>query len=438
MSELSEASKKTVSIIVVNLNGKDHLETLFASIATQSFAADRYEVILVDNGSTDSSLEFIEQAYPATRVIRNQQNEGFARPNNQAAALAHGHYLAFVNNDMKLEPDWLERMVAYLEAGGPDLACVSSKIVNWNGSRIDFIGGSLAFNGMGFQPKFQAPVDSPEAQEYPDELLFACGGAMLIDRKVYLEVGGFDEDFFAYFEDVDFGWRLWVQGYRIGFCPAAVAYHRHNGTSGRFGAHRKMVLFERNSLYTVIKNYDDASLARLLPSILLLSFKRMAVRSTIDRESFAFAMPSPPPSPLAPTQRTLLTEAVHYLYLARRLGVRFATRWAILQLAAEVQRRWLPPPPPPEGILIREEAYATVVGMEDLLDHLPKLMEKRALIQAKRKRSDEDIFRLFGAPFHPTVDVPDYVAAHERVLEHMGVQTYIQASLPMQRAEPLR
>lgn len=439
MSELSEAANKIVSIIVVNLNGKAHLETLFASIAEQSFEPERYEVILVDNGSTDGSLEYIEHAFPATLILRNEKNEGFARPNNQAAALAQGKYLALVNNDMKLEPSWLERMVKCLETSDLELTCVSSKIVNWDGSQIDFIGGTLAFNGMGFQPGFQAPIDSPEAKNYPDELLFACGGAMLIEREVYLDAGGFDEDFFAYFEDVDLGWRLWVLGYRIGFCPEAVAYHRHNGTSGRFGFHRKLVLFERNSLYALIKNYDDVSLSRLLPSTLLLGFKRMAVRSAIDRADFAFAQTPPaPPAPPVP-QRTFRGEARHFLRMVKHHGPRHAIKDMLLRLADEARRRWLPPPPPPpEGILIREAAYSTVVAMEDLLDHLPNLMEKRSAIQARRKRSDEEIFKVFGTPFKPTVGIPDYEAAHERVLAYLGVRAYMEPALLEREMDPSR
>lgn len=429
--ELSDVlmSEPLVSLITVNYNGKAFLEPLLDSILGQEFPPEQLEIILVDNGSSDGSLELLQSRYPRVRVIANRENYGFAKANNQGAEIARGRYLALINNDMRLEPDWLSRMVAYLAAAPEGMICASSKIVNWDGTLIDFMGGTLAFNGMGFQTNFRAPVDAPAAQDYPQELLFACGGAMLIDREVYREVGGFDEDYFAYFEDVDLGWRLWVMGYRVGFCPEAIAYHRFNGTSGKFGWHKKLVLFERNSLYTVIKNYDDASLARILPAALLLSVKRMAVRSGVPREDYRFAATSAPKSQDSPASREFRLKKA--LGILRREGIKMLAKKSLVKLAEAIQRRWkdLPTQPIPEGYRpIRHDGYATVVGLEDLMDHLPRLMEKRQEVQRQRRRSDQEIFRLFKTPFEVSESNADYPAVFASVAESLGVVSLVQAA----------
>ena len=116
-------------------------------------------------------------------------------------------------------------------ASGTDqgVACTSSLMLDWAGKKIDFQAGSLNFHGFGFQPSYGLPVDRQNLQ--PRELLFACGGSMLVQRDVFLAVGGFDPDYFAFFEDVDFGWRLWLLGYRVTLTPSAITYHRHHGTT---------------------------------------------------------------------------------------------------------------------------------------------------------------------------------------------------------------
>jgi GT2 family glycosyltransferase len=416
-----------VSLITVNLNGREHLEVFFDSVFAQDFPSEQLEVILVDNGSSDDSVPFVRERYPSVRILQNPENLGFAKPNNQAAEVARGTYLALLNNDMKLEPDWVSRMVACRTQASADTVCIASRILNWDGSLVDFIGGTLAFNGMAFQTNFRAPAGSPAARAYPQELLFACGGAMLIDRDAYREAGGFDEDFFAYFEDVDLGWRLWVLGYRIAFCPDATVYHRHNGTSSKFGWHKKLVLFERNSLYALIKNYDDASLGAFLPAALLLAFKRAAVRSGVDRADFAFAPHATPPRPrTARKQGLLLRKATRILH---EEGLAVCFKKTVIKLAEGLIRRWndMPIQPATSGLAtIRQDGYATVVGMEDLMDHLPQLLEKRRKIQAARRRPDSEILPLLRTPFEASETQGDYPVLFELVTEQLGVRDHLR------------
>lgn len=423
----STAPRPRVSLITVNLDGKAHLEVLLASLQEQTYPQEQIEILVVDNGSKDGSLEYLRDQYPSVRVIANPANEGFARPNNQAAAVATGEYLLLVNNDMRLAPDWIERMVGFIHAGPSDVACVGSRILKWDGSAVDFIRGTMAFNGMGFQPGFEAPIDSPEAKDFPDELLFACGGALLIRREVYLEAGGLDEDYFAYYEDVDLGWRLWVLGYRVRFCPEAVAYHRHNGTSGRFDWRKKVVLFERNAMFSVLKNYEDETLHRIWPAALLLAFKRMAVRSGIDRESFRFGPRPPQPGATGPHESSLRK----VLRTLKRLGPKGTIKKVIVALSKRALAKWGGQSYEADATApIMREAYATVVGMEDFIDYMPRMLAKRRDIQARRRRSDAEVFRRFGDPLTPVEGRPGYPEGHWQVVRELGLDALFDQEVP--------
>ena len=144
----------------------------------------------------------------------------------------------------------------------PEVACTGAKILDWDGQYVDFVAAVVSYYGFAFQLHYR----SRDVFDTPGPLLFACGGAMLVRRAVFLAAGGFDEDYFIYFEDVDFGWRLWLMGYQITFAPKAIVYHRLHATMDNFSNFRKWLLFERNALVTVLKNYDDANLSRVRAS----------------------------------------------------------------------------------------------------------------------------------------------------------------------------
>ncbi|MNX57772.1 N-acetylglucosaminyl-diphospho-decaprenol L-rhamnosyltransferase [compost metagenome] len=327
---------------------------------------------------------------------------------------------------MKLAPDWIARMVASIEASPHDVACIASRILNWDGTSIDYLKGEMTFNGMGLQPGYGARLDSPEAQRHADEVLFACGGAMLIKREVFLEVGGFDEDYFAYYEDVDLGWRLWTLGHRVRFCPEAVVYHLHNGTSKRFDWWKKTVLFERNALCSVIKNYEDASLATIWPAALLLASKRIAVRAGVDRDAFRFG-PTPPPIAATPAEPTSGLRKLRANL--SRIGLKGTLQKASVLLARKVLARWgTPADAPQETVQIPCEAYAGLVGLEDVIDLLPRMLAKRREIQAKRKRSDAEIAALFGDAFMPIEGRGDYIPAHWQVVRELDLPAILSQS----------
>ncbi|HEY4686892.1 MAG TPA: glycosyltransferase family 2 protein, partial [Candidatus Subteraquimicrobiales bacterium] len=274
-----------VTIVIVNLDGREYLGECLGSLEKLTYPRDKTQVILVDNGSSDGSCEWVRKNYSWVEVMQNGQNLGFTRAINQGAKKSKGEYLAFLNNDTRVDPNWLQELVEPARTN-PEVVCVGSKILNWDGKTIDFVQAALSFYGHGF--KIDAGSADIKKKGRVAPILFASGGAMLVDKKIYLESGGFDEDYFAFFEDVDFGWRLWVLGHKVVLAPNSLVYHRHHGTARKYGYEKERLLLERNALYTIIKNYAQESLDRILPAALLLTAKRGMVEADIDRETYSY------------------------------------------------------------------------------------------------------------------------------------------------------
>lgn len=366
-----------VSVIVLNYNGQRHLEDCFPSLIEIDYPKDKLELMLVDNASTDRSVAFAEAHFPQVRVIRSPENVGFASGNNLGAREATGQYVLFLNNDMSVDPQFVRELVAAVQSG-PDIVSAAAKILNWDGTRIDFAGAGMQYAGHGYQPGYNDPADNG-LHNTLISLLFACGGAMLIDRAVFLDTGGFDDDYFIYFEDVDLGWRLWLMGYRVVLAPKAIVFHRHHGTMSKFPDYRKQVLYTRNAVSSVIKNYSDENLAKVLPALLLTAVSG-TVNVTVER---------------------------------RKLDKRhFKIKG---------------PPPAQTPIHLNRLEAATLVALNEVADDLPRLMAKRQAVQARRRRADSEILPLFGRPFRFFPYVPP--EAQMRVAQALGVQD-IFAGLP--------
>ena len=143
-----------------------------------------------------------------------------------------------------MNAEWLAALVE--TAQRRHATAVASCIVDWEGGRVDFVDGAVNFQGKGFQLDYGRPIAQVSMHEKP--LLFACGGAMLVDRRTFIEIGGFDEGAFAYYEDVELGWRLGVLGFETWRSPGSVVRHKHHGTSGRWAESPRIRLCERNAL----------------------------------------------------------------------------------------------------------------------------------------------------------------------------------------------
>lgn len=363
----------TVSVVVVNFNGLQHLENCFHSLLEQDYPAHLVELIMIDNGSTDGSRQFVAERFPSVRIVKNDRNVGFAPAVNQGARIATGQYLALVNNDMRFDRSWITAMVTALEAHRDrGVVCVGSQILDWEGKHIDFISSGTGFIGFGYQLYHNLPIRAIGGIG-EHEALFACGGAMLVDRTIFLETGGFDEDFFAYYEDVDFGWRLWLMGYRVLITPAALVYHQHHGTSRRMHKAQILKLYERNALMMIIKNYEEANLYRVLSAALILMFQRVisSAHNGVPWEHFD-------PGTCDPQQT--LSQEVH----------------------------------------VPTQAFSPPAAMKDIFDRFPDLWAKRQYIQARRVRADAEIVPLFLYPYAQVTSGTPPLFTH-MFLEKLGI-----------------
>ncbi len=412
MSELP-----AVSLVVLNWNGRKHLATCLGSLAALDYPRDRLELIVCDNGSTDGSTDYVSSTFPGVRVLALDRNYGFAEANDKAARSAKKDWVGFLNNDMSVRPDWLRQLVAPLEEQ-PGLACLASRILNWNGSAIDFIGGGLNFQGHGVQLDYGAPSSS---HDRPRKVLFACGGAMLVRRELFLEVGGFDPLFFSLFEDVDLGWRLNLLGHDVWYTPAATVLHKHHATLRRLPSFQRQMLAERNALFTIYKNYDDANLAAILPVALMLLNEKALRMARVDAAAYRLpdmqVLQAPPEvKPPAPPPRE--SSASKALLTLRRDGPLAVARKAARRLSWEnaVQPRLEKLGPRPR--LARSQQVA-VSELAHNLDHLNK---SRRWLQERRKRSDEEVLGLDRVLLpDPSYRDPHYSSFQRWLCEVSGV-----------------
>lgn len=261
-----------VTVIVVTSNGRHLLAESLASLHALDYPAARLEILVYDNGSSDGTVEWLDASFPRVRAIAGRENLGFAVANDLAARQASGELLCLVNNDMRFATSFLRELVAARTRTGA--ACVGARILTDDGSRIEFDGGTMNFYGHGAPLRHGAAAADHADEVAPRDSLFASGGALLIERATFLDAGGFDEDYFAYFEDVDLGWRLWVLGERCAHAPAARAYHREHASEHLLPPGRRMTLLERNALLSVYKNYEEERGGRVFACALALCAER--------------------------------------------------------------------------------------------------------------------------------------------------------------------
>jgi GT2 family glycosyltransferase len=268
----SGAGSPDVSILIATCDRRELLEACLESLASLELDGVRAEVVVFDNGSRDGTADWLAARQPAVRVMASPDNVGFAAANNRAAEAARAPLLCLVNNDMRFDRRFLHELLAAQRASGA--ACVGATILSADGARFEFDGGAMSFDGHAVPLRHGAPLGEKETSRAPFATLFACGGAMLIARDAFRSAGGFDEDYFAYFEDVDLGWRLWVLGERCVQAPGALCYHREHGSEALLAPGRRLELLEQNALLTIYKNYEPERGERVLRCALALLAER--------------------------------------------------------------------------------------------------------------------------------------------------------------------
>jgi GT2 family glycosyltransferase len=249
-----------VSIIVVNWNGCHHLGECLDSLSAQTFRD--FEVVLVDNGSSDGSLALVRACYPTVKILPLAENTGFARGNNLGFAQAQGEYLVTLNNDTRTEPGWLAALVAAADAD-PRIGMVGSRIGSYaDPDCLDSIGVAICPDGMS-RGAFRQRRFSTLGLSGVIDILLPSACAALYRRAMLDEVGGFDEDFFAYCEDTDLGLRGRLAGWRAVAALDAMVRHKYSQTGGALSPF-KLRLVERNHYWVALKCFP-LSLLCLLP-----------------------------------------------------------------------------------------------------------------------------------------------------------------------------
>jgi GT2 family glycosyltransferase len=241
-----------VTVIVVNWNRRELLRACLGSLASQTGVT--FDVVVVDNGSTDGSTEMVDSEFRMPEilrltVIRNEENRGFCAANNQGIAAARGELIALLNNDAEAQPGWLAALAAAFAT--PETGMAASKIVVWEDpGRIDkaahliYPDGQNRGRGSGQQDRGQFDRD--------EEALWPDGCAAMYRRSMLEQIGGFDEDFFAYADDAELGLRARIAGWTCRYVPTAVVRHHRGATLGRLSV-RRLELIERNRILLVAK-----------------------------------------------------------------------------------------------------------------------------------------------------------------------------------------
>jgi GT2 family glycosyltransferase len=359
-----------VSIVVVHHRGSERLFETLAALETACRGRLIGEILVVDNASGLSIVELLRR-HPTIRRITASRNVGFAAGCRLGAEAARGRFLLFVNDDAVVEPEAPGLLSEALERSDPDVVAVAGRLTDSTGERNDFFDGFLTFDGHAFQSEVGRLLAALPDVFPGQERLFACGGLMVVRRGEFISSGGFDDDYFAYLEDVDFGWRQWIFGRRIVAEPRAIARHRGGATGAALGIYSRGYLFEKNAFATAYKNFDRDHFAAFMPSVLAAFLMRI---------SEMLATRNPGAAELA---RDPYAEPPRTPSLLRRLfGISNGT-----------------------GATVRLEDPLTVAHLKALLwirRNQESLAAKRREVQSRRSRSDAEIFSKFPLRLVPT------------------------------------
>jgi GT2 family glycosyltransferase len=253
-----------ISVIIPNWNGMSYLEDCLGSLEQQDFSS--YEVVVVDNGSTDGSVEFMKRHFPKTKIIGFKENLGFSRAVNQGIKRAKGKYILLLNNDVEVDPRLLSQLHNAVTALEDADFCACRMMDFRRRELIDGVGDGFPRKGKAFRIGHGAKYGTPFDQRR--RVFGACAGAALYKKALFERVGFFDEDFFAYHEDADWNFRANLMGYRCFYIPEAVVYHMGSSTTGSL--HNEFTVFYniRNIIGVIVKNMPMLLLVKLFPRIM--------------------------------------------------------------------------------------------------------------------------------------------------------------------------
>ena len=434
----------SVSVAVLSWNGREHLSACLAALDRQVDPRVDWEVSILDNGSSDGTAEWLAREYPESRRLgacgrgrlrwrKTARNLGFCAGNNRLIEECESDAVVLLNNDTRPEAEWLAELVEALGSAPEDVASVSGTMVDWEAARLDFAGGAMTFDGHAFQIDFRRPLSRVRLPAEGSELLFACGGNMIVRRRSFLEAGGFDESFFAYLEDVDLGWRLWAGGERVVLSRAAIVRHRSMASSDLLGMFNRGILFERNAFVTAFSNYDEELWPMMMPAVLLTLQSRVHRLLTGSNPGGEWLLYDPyatprsgeegaghPPLAVAPNP-TLLEKW-------RGWGTRELLRRGVRKLRRRVAEALHPQAAAfsREAVDVRDpRTLAHLRAVSKILRDLDSIAVRRARLLGRRARRDREIFERF-----PLLVVPTY-PGDEELFAGSGFRSWLPAGVPL-------
>lgn len=337
-----QPARPRASVAIPNYNGRRFLEACLEAVLAQELEGG-FEVLLLDNGSDDDSLAYVRERFPEVRAVALGTNRGYAGANNVGFAEAAADYVVLLNNDTRVRPGWLAGLVRTADSD-PMIGAVTSKLVFLDRPKTIQNAGSLMLtDGSGADRGFGEPDRGQ--YEVRQEVFAACGCAVLLARRMLDEVGGFDETFFAYYEDTDLSWRMRLRGWRIVYEPTAMVEHVHTGTNVEWSP---FFIFhvDRNRLFMILKNAPAGFVLRAFVGFAWLGAK-LAARALLPRPAARAAKAEGAEGDTAAARlgrarielRVLLSLAQH---LPEMLGKRWQIRRGRTVTDAEI-RDWMYP-----------------------------------------------------------------------------------------------
>ncbi len=250
--------------MVLTYDRRDLLDVILPSLERQTLPDAR--VLVVDNGSSDGSAAYVRDRWPSFGVLDLEQNIGVAAALNRGVGAVDTEYVALLNNDLELDPDYLERLVEALDRY-PEAASAAGKMLSYHDrTRLDGAGDEFKWSSTATRRGF-GEIDTGQ-YDRPEEVFSACAGAAVFRRAAFGIVGPFDEDFYAYLEDADWGLRAQLAGFTARYEPATACYHMGGATTAgdqrRYGA-----MLRRNEIWLVVKNYPARALVRHATKLLV-------------------------------------------------------------------------------------------------------------------------------------------------------------------------
>jgi len=246
---LMDAHLPLISVVILNWNGREVVERCLQSLEGQTYQP--LEIIVVDNASTDDSVKLVREKFLNVKLILNERNLGFGGGNNVGIRASQGKYIMMLNNDTRLDPKCIEELKGSLEKEERYGACASKILLEYEDNLIDAAGIVVCPDGLSIG---RGRLEKGDQYDEETEVFFASDCACLYRREMLEEIGLYDEDFFAYADETDMGWRAQLARWKCIYNPKAVVYHFHSASAGTYSPF-KAYLVERNRIWVAIKSF---------------------------------------------------------------------------------------------------------------------------------------------------------------------------------------